>query len=104
MAASDVDALVVLDEHIAVSRSLYRAWDKGPAVTWRGHRIDPQFVRTPKDESYSGMWAEVALDGIVLIDRDWRVSAHLSRLRQAIAAGRLVRGVVHGQPYWVQET
>ena len=104
MAASDVDALVVLEEHIPLTRALYRAWDEGPDVTWRGHRIDPHFVRTPTDASYSGMWAEVALDGIVLFDRDWRVSAHLSRVRQAIASGRLVRGVVHGQPYWALKT
>ncbi|MCY4188977.1 MAG: hypothetical protein OXD30_10890 [Bryobacterales bacterium] len=50
----------------------------------------------------SGLWAEVALDGIVLWDRDWKLSAQLARIRRRIAGGRLVRRVVHGQPYWTE--
>ena len=57
--------------------------------------------RTPAAEGrFSGLWAEVALDGLVLLEREWSLSEHLARVRRAIAAGRLVRRVVHGQPYW----
>ena len=49
-----------------------------------------------------GFWAEVAVDGIVLFERDWRLSTHLARVRRAIAERRLVRRLAHGQPYWTE--
>jgi hypothetical protein len=48
------------------------------------------------------MWAEVAIDGIVLFERGLRLTEHLVRVRRDIAAGRLVRRMVHGQPYWTE--
>ncbi len=98
-AASDVDALVVVDSSLALCRALYRAWDAG-RITWRGRRIDAHIVHPPRGGEISGLWAEVALDAVVLFERDWKLSSHLSRIRRAIAAGQLVRRVVHGQPYW----
>lgn len=99
--ASDVDALIVVDSRLALSRALYRAWDAQP-TTWRGRRVDPHFVHPAGEGTFSGLWAELALDGIVLFERDWKLSAHLASIRRAIAAGRLVRRVVHGQPYWTE--
>lgn len=100
--ASDVDALIVVEPRLPLSRDLYREWDTRP-ITWRGRRVDPHFVHPAAEEGrFSGLWAEMALDGIVLFERDWSVSAHLARIRRAIAAGRLVRRVVHGQPYWTE--
>ena len=100
--ASDVDALIVVDFRLPLSRELYREWDARP-ITWRGRRLDPHFLHPATEEGqFSGLWAEVALDGIVLFERDWKVSAHLAKIRRAIAAGRLVRRVVHGQPYWTE--
>lgn len=101
MRASDVDALIVVEDRVPVNRELYRAWDAAPPVTWKGRRLDPHFVHLPTEVGASGLWAEVALDGIVLVDRRWNVSAYLGRVRRAIAAGRLARHLVHGQPYWV---
>lgn len=98
--SSDVDALIVVDSGTMLNRALYRAWDSAPIVTWRGHRLDPHFVHLPEDGEFSGLWAEVALDGMVLLDRDWKLSSHLARVRRAVAAGRVVRRVVHGHPYW----
>ena len=98
--SSDVDALIVVDSGVALNRALYREWDAKPIVTWRGRRLDPHFVHLPEDGESSGLWAEVALDGIVLLDRDCKLSAHLARVRHAVVAGRLVRQVVHGHPYW----
>lgn len=97
--ASDADALIVVDPRLALSRALYRAWDVQP-ITWRSHRVDPQFAHMPVDGEFSGLWAEVAINGIVIFEHDWRLSSFLVRMRRAIAAGRLVRRVVHGQPYW----
>ena len=52
--ASDVDALVVVDPRLAVTRGLYRTWDS-QRVTWRGRPVDPHFVHPPADETFSGL-------------------------------------------------
>jgi predicted nucleotidyltransferase len=98
-AGSDVDVLVVVEPRVALTRALYRKWDESP-VRWRGRTIDPHFVHPPGDRVAGGVWGEVAVDGVVLFERDWRLSAELARIRRDIAAGRLVRRFVHGQPYW----
>lgn len=99
--SSDVDLLVVLDDKEAITRELYRRWDQAP-LHWEGRSLEPQFVniggaaRRP-----AGIWAEVAIDGVVLFERGFQLSKCLARLRRDIAAGRLVRRVVSGQFYWV---
>jgi predicted nucleotidyltransferase len=98
-AASDVDVLVVVEPRVPLTRTLYRAWDKAP-VEWQGRRVDPHFVHPPADRIAGGVWGEVAVDGLVLFERDWRLSARLAAIRHDIASGRLVRRLVHGQPYW----
>lgn len=99
--ASDVDALIVVDPRLGLTRALYREWDAQP-ITWRGRRVDPHFVHPAAEGQFSSLWAEMALDGIVLFERDWELSVHLARVRRAIATRRLTRRVVHGQPYWTE--
>jgi hypothetical protein len=100
--SSDIDLLVVADEPVPITRALYRTWDEAPVV-WNGHAVEPHFVRMPvAAQAISGLWAEVALDGIVIFERDLRVAVHLAHLRRALASGRLRRGEVHGQGYWAQ--
>lgn len=101
--ASDVDALIVVDRSVELNRALYRLWDAEP-IAWQGHSVDAHFVHVPKDETFSGLWAEAAIDGQVLFDRDGSVFKHLLRVRRAIAEGRILRRVVHGQPYWAEAT
>lgn len=99
---SDVDALVVVEARVEIARGLYRRWDEAP-VSWDGHEVEPHFVHLPgPEDEATGLWAEVALDGLVLFERDLRLSAHLARVRRDIADGRVVRRTVHGQPYWVR--
>ena len=99
-AGSDVDVLIVADTPVELTRDLYRRWDSGTHV-WSGRCLDAHFTHLPDPRrSPSGLWAEVATDGIVLFERGLRVSEYLVRVRRDIAAGRLVRRVVHGQPYW----
>lgn len=99
--SSDVDLLVVVDKDVALTRALYRQWDDAP-VHWQGRLVDPHFVHVPAEsDPVSALWAEVAVTGMVLFERDDRVSRHLIRARQGIAEGRLVRRLAHGQPYWV---
>jgi hypothetical protein len=51
----------------------------------------------------SGTWAEAAVCGIPLSDRDLVVSRRLIEIRTRIARGDLVRRMSQGQPYWVRE-
>jgi len=102
-AASDVDLLVVLDPRLPLTRALYRVWD-ADAILWDGRPVEVHLVTLPAAEDPpTGIWAEVAIDGLVLFERGRRVSAWLGRVRRSIAAGRLVRRAVQGQPYWARE-
>jgi hypothetical protein len=99
---SDVDVLVVLEDATPITRALYRRWDEEP-VSWEGRRVEPHFVHLPQRGGLpSGTWAEVALDGIVLFDRDLTISRWLTGLRKLILDGSLERRKAHGQPYWVE--
>lgn len=97
---SDVDLLVVVERAIRLTRALYRRWDEAP-VRWNGRVVDPHFVHLPNgSEPAGGAWCEAAVDGVVVFERDDRISVRLRQVRRQIAAGRLVRRTVHGQPYW----
>lgn len=99
---SDVDILVVVDDTLKLSRDLYLLWDEAP-ITWRGRRVEPHFVHLPDPtRTPLGLWAEVAIDGIILFTRDLQLPSFLVRLRHDIAAGRIVRRMVHGQAYWTE--
>jgi len=99
---SDVDLLLVVEDGVTLTRELYRRWDESP-VRWEERRVEPHFVHLPAgNDRVAGLWAEVAVDGIVLFERGLAVSRRLVALRRDIAAGRVVRRTVHGQPYWVE--
>lgn len=99
---SDVDVLVIVESRVPIRRGLYRAWDADP-LTWDSRPVEPHFVRLPEAGArVSALWAEVAIDGLVLIDRDLSVSRRLAEIRRRIAAGEIVRRRAYGQPYWVE--
>jgi predicted nucleotidyltransferase len=99
-AASDIDALVVLDASRPITRALYRAWD-GEPLEHDGHAVEVHFVGMPPADGEPGtVWLEAALDGVVAADRDGRIARHLGQVRRRIAAGERVRRLAHGQPYW----
>ena len=99
-AGSDVDVLIVVDTGAPITRALYRRWD-AQSLTWDGHAVEPHFVRLRgREEGASGLWAEAAIDGIVLFERGLEVSRRLVEIRRDVVAGRLVRRTAHGQPYW----
>lgn len=99
---SDVDLLVVVEDGLILTRDLYRRWDESP-VRWEDRRVEPHFVHLPAEtDRVAGLWAEVAVDGIVLFERGLAVSRRLVALRRDIVDGRIVRRTVHGQPYWVE--
>lgn len=99
---SDVDLLVVVEHGVRITRSLYRTWDAEP-LQWEAHRVEPHFVRLPeRGARVSGLWAEAAVDGVVLFDRDLSLSRRLGEIRRRIVAGEIERRHAHGQPYWVE--
>lgn len=101
---SDLDILLIADDRLPISRGLYREWDDGPALAWDRHAVEPHFVHLPADgEAPSGLWAEVAMDGLVLFERGLAVSRALAGVRRRILEERLSHRVVHGNPYWVRE-
>jgi predicted nucleotidyltransferase len=101
-AGSDIDVLLVAEASFPLTRSLYGAWDESP-LEWGGRPVEPHFVHLPAEgERSGGLWAEVALDGVVLFERGLLLSRHLGALRRAIASGRLERRLAQGQPYWVE--
>lgn len=100
--SSDIDLLIVVDESLPITRTLYEEWD-ALQLQWGGHLVEPHFVHLPPEaDVLSGVWAEVAVEGIVLFERELVVSRRLVRIRQQIASGAIVRRVAHGQHYWVE--
>jgi hypothetical protein len=101
--ASDIDLLVVVDDDLELTRALYARWDEAPILV-EGRRAEPHFVTVPKGAAPPvGLWAEAAVDGIVLFARDLQLQARLAALRRELLEGRVVRKTAHGQPYWVAE-
>lgn len=99
-AGSDIDVLIVIDPSLALTRDLYRAWDR-TALVFEGRAIDAHFIHLPEPGGApTAVWCEAAVDGLVWHDRDGAVERRLAEVRRAIADGRVVRGRVHGQPYW----
>ncbi len=98
-AGSDIDLLVVLTAGETLDRDIYSRWR---LRKFEGREVSPLFVQIPGEgERIGGLWFEVALDGIVLFDRDLLLSRFLSRVRDLIAGGEVRRMITHGHPYWV---
>lgn len=96
---SDVDLLVVVDQSRKIDRDIY-------SLNFRlgSKELSPFFVHLPDaEQDFRGIWLEVAMDGIVLFDRDLSVSKYLSLARYAIASGKVTRKTTYGHSYWVHE-
>jgi predicted nucleotidyltransferase len=102
-AESDVDLLVVVAPEVAIVRELYRQWDRAGPIHWDGHAVEPHFAHLPEaGERITGLWAEAAVDGVVLFDHGFRASKRLVEIRRRIVLGEVMRRWSHGQPYWVE--
>jgi hypothetical protein len=98
---SDVDVLVVVERDVSITRDIYRRWDVEP-VLWSSAHVEPHFVHLPDAGArVSGLWAEAALDGVVLLDKSLAASRRLVEIRHRIVSGEISRRFSHGQPYWV---
>ena len=66
----------------------YRKWDDDWSHN-SGPAIEVHFTQKPKPTAMlTGFWCEIALDGIVLFEREFAVSTHLIRIRHEIASDR----------------
>ena len=102
-ATSDFDVLLIAAADLAISRQLYRRWDDAPGLSWQGLDVEPHFVHLlPSGEVPSGLWGEVATDGVILFERGLEVSTRLAEVRRRIADGDIVRRFAQGQPYWAR--
>jgi hypothetical protein len=96
---SDVDLLIVLDVNQEVTRRLYSLWDD----CFQGDALSPHFVRLPaRAEDAGTVWLEATVDGVILHDRDGKVSRFLADIRRTTAEGHLSRRSAYGMPYWVR--
>lgn len=99
---SDLDLLIVIEETVPINRTLYRRWDELNSKS-RVRALDPHFVHPPWARvGITGVWAEVALEGIVLFERGLELSRYLVEVRREILRGQLVQKWVHGQRYWLE--
>lgn len=102
-ATSDFDVLLIAADDLAISRQLYRRWDDAPGLSWQGLDVEPHFVHLlPEGEVPSGLWGEVATDGVILFERGFEVSTRFAEVRRRIADGDIVRRFAQGQPYWAR--
>lgn len=102
-ATSDFDVLLIAADDPAISRQLYRRWDDAPGLAWQGLEVEPHFVHLmPEGKVPSGLWGEVATEGVILFERGFEVSRRLAEVRRRIADGDIVRRLAQGQPYWVR--
>lgn len=101
--SSDIDLFLILKSNIKIQRKLYHEWSDllEPAGLSHSDIYSPHFVLLPKDIQEAGsLWFEIALDGIVLWEKNYRISSFLRKLRTAIAEGNIKRKLTHGHPYW----
>ncbi len=97
---SDIDLLIVLNGEAKISRAIYNKWHEHAKSVGK---CEPHFVALPRDLTrISGFWAEIAIDGIVLLDQQQQIQHYLMDVRRALSDGRLYARKVHGQTYWVQ--
>ena len=102
-ATSDFDVLLIAADDLAVSRQLYRRWDDARGLAWQGLEVEPHFAHLlPEGDVPSGLWGEIATDGVILFERGFEVSTRLAEVRRRIADGDIVRRLAQGQPYWVR--
>lgn len=100
-AGSDWDFLLLIDATRSLNRQLYRWWEEQSEGSLPPE-IEINFTHLPESLGVAtGFWSEIALDGIVIYERNFVASQYLNRVRRSMAEGRIVRRTAHGQAYWV---
>lgn len=100
-ASSDVDLLILLDQKIVLSRSLYQIWDEAmddhsPPI------INPHFVHLPKGKEFGSLWLEVVKNHHILFDKKSSLQNILDQIHGYVMMGQVSQKISHGQPYWIR--
>lgn len=99
--SSDFDVLIVVRNEKKINRRLYQDWDL-LNLKMDNKDVEANFVYLPSlEKSPAGIWAEIAIDGIVIYEKEFAVSRYLSFVRQNIADHKIQRFFSHGQPFWI---
>lgn len=101
-ASSDFDLALIFDNSIEIKRKLYSVLE--PQLeefnATLARSVEVSCVHLP--QTPSGLWAELATDGLVLMDPKRRIEQSLRWMRHKIAAGEISRrSGPHGQGYWL---
>jgi hypothetical protein len=98
---SDIDLLIVLRQDLAITRQIYTDFENKCPVQGR---IEPHFLHLPDTtRRISGLWAEVAMAGVIISDTSFALQRYLNFVKEQIVAGHLVKERLHGQNYWVHK-
>ena len=94
---SDTDILIVLSSEIPIVRSLYEDWNMELE-----NNISVHLTHLPRNAEEAGsLWLECALDGKLLYDKHGGISRILTKIKERITSGKIIRKITHGQGYWV---
>lgn len=100
--SSDVDLLLVMQD-IPVTRRLYTQWDESLDDNTTP-QVNPHFVNLPqRAASIGSLWLEVMREGIVLWEKDRKVSNFMARLKKNFSANKFTSSKAHGHNYWKWE-
>jgi predicted nucleotidyltransferase len=100
---SDIDLMLILHARCHLNRDLYYRWDSFAKRAGVSQRLSPHFCRlTDSEENAGSLWFEVAIEGVVLWEREWTVSRLLARLRHYMLENDVRRRLSYGVPYWVK--
>lgn len=97
--SSDLDLLIVLDRSVKIERDLY---DQLSLRKLLNRDLSPVYVNLPETSSVSPFWMEIAMDGVVIYDKDLILNRFLIFVRDLIVKNSWYRKFSHGQPYWVK--
>jgi len=99
MTHSDIDLLIVTEPSVPLNRALYARWDSVSSDA----AISPHFVHLPGKVFEAGsLWYEMAIDGIVLFEKDGMITGFLQTVRRAIADRLIERRDAYGHGYWIK--
>ncbi len=108
--SSDIDVLVVLDDKVNITRSLYKDWEVNLESKVRDlftMEVSPHFANLSSNNKLynninpGSLWLEIAFEGKILWEKKDVVSKMIRKIRLLIAEGIYQRRISHGHPYWV---
>lgn len=99
---SDTDFLFVVDNEVRIQRATYTNFENSKTLA---DEVSIHIVNLPLSyEALSGLWCEIALEGIMLFDKNLNVSGFLLEIRRMILEGVYLARYSHGHRYWTYDS